>query len=188
MFDFSYIVPFTTTPSESTEIPVISSISLWVLDRVFMCICLLLMRLKLEREPTLSMHYEAQQPFIELSSGEAPTPAGTSMFTMWKTKVKHNWTMGIGHLWVGQLWFNGCGSYGKVNTWHLFMRYNNWRAAIALTILYMYCRGGTDHEIPLSHTYLPSDCQPSPFLHQNIFIPTWGKNSKHCKIIAVQIV
>ena len=178
MFDFSYIVPFTTTPSESTEIPVIFSISLWVLDRVFMCICLLLMRLKLEREPTLSMHYEAQQPSIDLSSGEAPTPAGTSMFTMWKTKVKHNWTMGIGHLWVGQLW----------QSKYMTSVYGNWRPAIALTILYMHCRGGTDHEIPLSHTYLPSDCQPSIFLHQNIFIPTWGKNSKHCKIIAVQIV
>ena len=34
------------------------------------------------------------------SSGGAPTPAGTSVFT------KHNWDMGMGYLWL-----NGCGIY-----------------------------------------------------------------------------
>ena len=42
-----------------------------------------------------------------MSSGGAPTPAGTSVFT------KNNWDMGMGHLslngwgimvWVGHLW------------------------------------------------------------------------------------
>ena len=36
-----------------------------------------------------------------VSSGGAPTPAGTSMFT------KHNWDMGMGYLWL-----NGWGIYG----------------------------------------------------------------------------
>ena len=35
-----------------------------------------------------------------MSSGGAPTPAGTSVFT------KHNWDMGMGYLW-----FNGWGIY-----------------------------------------------------------------------------
>ena len=35
-----------------------------------------------------------------VSSGGAPTPAGTSVFT------KHNWGMGIGYLWL-----NGWGIY-----------------------------------------------------------------------------
>ena len=56
-----------------------------------------------------------------MSSGGAPTPAGTSVFT------KHNWDMGMGYLWlngwgiyhlmggafmaywVGHLWLNGWG-------------------------------------------------------------------------------
>ena len=37
----------------------------------------------------------------KLSSGGAPTPAGTSVFT------KHNWDMGMGYLWL-----NGWGIYG----------------------------------------------------------------------------
>ena len=36
-----------------------------------------------------------------VSSGGAPTPAGTSVFT------KHNWNMGMGYLWL-----NGWGIYG----------------------------------------------------------------------------
>ena len=41
------------------------------------------------------------------SSGGAPTPAGTSVFT------KHNWDMGIGYLWwVGHLSLNGWSIYG----------------------------------------------------------------------------
>ena len=36
----------------------------------------------------------------KLSSGGAPTPAGTSVFT------KHNWDMGMGYLWL-----NGWGIY-----------------------------------------------------------------------------
>ena len=36
-----------------------------------------------------------------VSSGRAPTPAGTSVFT------KHNWDMGMGYLWL-----NGWGIYG----------------------------------------------------------------------------
>ena len=36
----------------------------------------------------------------KLSSGGAPTPAGTSVFT------KHNWDMGMGYLWL-----NGVGIY-----------------------------------------------------------------------------
>ena len=35
-----------------------------------------------------------------VSSGGAPTPAGTSVFT------KHNWNMGMGYLWL-----NGWGIY-----------------------------------------------------------------------------
>ena len=35
-----------------------------------------------------------------VSSGGAPTPAGTSVFT------KHNWDMGMGYLWL-----NGWGVY-----------------------------------------------------------------------------
>ena len=35
-----------------------------------------------------------------MSSGGAPTPAGTSVFT------KHNWDMGMGYLWL-----NGWGIY-----------------------------------------------------------------------------
>ena len=47
-----------------------------------------------------------------MSSWGAPTPAGTSMFTMqklcthMKCKVKHNWDMGMGHLLL-----NGVGIY-----------------------------------------------------------------------------
>ena len=61
-----------------------------------------------------------------VSSGGAPTPAGTSVFT------KHNWDMGMGHLSLngqgiyhlmgGVLWYglgtyglNGLGSYDKVS-------------------------------------------------------------------------
>ena len=41
-----------------------------------------------------------------VSSGGAPTPAGTSMFTMWKIcthmkcELKHNGDMKMGHLWL----------------------------------------------------------------------------------------
>ena len=35
-----------------------------------------------------------------VSSGGAPTPAGTSVFT------KHNWDMGVGYMWL-----NGWGIY-----------------------------------------------------------------------------
>ena len=41
-----------------------------------------------------------------VSSGGAPTLAGTLMFTMWKItthmkcEVRHNWDMGMGHLWL----------------------------------------------------------------------------------------
>ena len=55
-----------------------------------------------------------------MSSGEAPIPAGRSVFT------KHNWDMGMGYLWLngwgiyhlmgGALWFNGWGTYG-LNGW-----------------------------------------------------------------------
>ena len=37
---------------------------------------------------------------VVVSSGGAPTPAGTSVFT------KHNWDMGMGYLWL-----NGWGIY-----------------------------------------------------------------------------
>ena len=50
-----------------------------------------------------------------MSSGGAPTPAGTSVFT------KHNWDMGMGYLWLNgwgiyrlmgeHLWLNGWGIY-----------------------------------------------------------------------------
>ena len=56
-------------------------------------------------------------PVVVVSSGGAPTPGGTSVFT------KHNWDMGMGYLWlngwgiyhsgafmaywVGHLWLNG---------------------------------------------------------------------------------
>ena len=46
-------------------------------------------------------------------SGGAPTPAGTSMLTIWKNcthmkcEVKHNGDMRMGHLWL-----NGWGIYG----------------------------------------------------------------------------
>ena len=39
--------------------------------------------------------------FLVVSSGGAPTPAGTSVFT------KHNWDMGMGYLWL-----NGWGICG----------------------------------------------------------------------------
>ena len=39
-------------------------------------------------------------PIEVVSSGGAPTPAGTSVFT------KHNWDMGMGYLWI-----NGWGIY-----------------------------------------------------------------------------
>ena len=43
-----------------------------------------------------------------VSSGGAPTPAGTSVFT------KHNWDIGMGYLWLngwGHLSLNGWGIY-----------------------------------------------------------------------------
>ena len=50
-----------------------------------------------------------------MSSGGAPTPAGTSVF------IKHNWDMGMGYLWLNgwgiyhvmgeHLWLNGWGIY-----------------------------------------------------------------------------
>ena len=43
---------------------------------------------------------ELQHHSKKLSSGGAPTPAGTSVFT------KHNWDMGMGYLWL-----NGWGIY-----------------------------------------------------------------------------
>ena len=48
-----------------------------------------------------NLHSNASNPFEWLSSGGAPTPAGTSVFT------KHNWDMGMGYLWL-----NGWGIYG----------------------------------------------------------------------------
>ena len=60
-----------------------------------------------------------------VSCGGAPTPAGTSMFTMWKIcthmkcEVKHNGDMGMGHLWLimggAFMAYNGWGSYDKVS-------------------------------------------------------------------------
>ena len=44
-----------------------------------------------------------------VSSGGAPTPAGTSVFT------KHNWDMGMRYLWLngwGHLSLNGWSIYG----------------------------------------------------------------------------
>ena len=43
---------------------------------------------------------QTSQSNQKLSSGGAPTPAGTSVFT------KHNWDMGMGYLWL-----NGWGIY-----------------------------------------------------------------------------
>ena len=43
-----------------------------------------------------------------VSSGESPTPAGTSVFT------KYNWDMGMGYLWFngwGILWLTGLDIY-----------------------------------------------------------------------------
>ena len=54
----------------------------------------------------LLAHFEEHHPIstkqwgVVVSSGGAPTPAGTSVFT------KHNWDMGMGHLWL-----NGWGIY-----------------------------------------------------------------------------
>ena len=51
-------------------------------------------------------YYERQKDAVlvcnreVVSSGGAPTPAGTSVFT------KHNWDMGMGYLWL-----NGWGIY-----------------------------------------------------------------------------
>ena len=53
---------------------------------------------------------------ICVSSGGAPTPAGTSIFTMlkfcthMKCEVRHNWDMGMGHLW-----FSGWDIYDLVS-------------------------------------------------------------------------
>ena len=50
-----------------------------------------------------------------VSSGGAPTLAGTSMFTVWnlcthmKCEVRHNWDMGMEHLWI-----NGWGIYSLI--------------------------------------------------------------------------
>ena len=62
-----------------------------------------------------TLHYN--QEIQKLSSGGAPTPAGTSVFT------KHNWDVGMEYLWlngwvgylwlkwVGHLWLTGVGIY-----------------------------------------------------------------------------
>ena len=48
-----------------------------------------------------SVHcFNCIQLLVVVSSGGAPTPAGTSVFT------KHNWDMGMGYLWL-----NGWGIY-----------------------------------------------------------------------------
>ena len=44
--------------------------------------------------------YQERSVCLVVSSGGAPTPAGTSVFT------KHNWDMGMGYLWL-----NGWGIY-----------------------------------------------------------------------------
>ena len=48
-----------------------------------------------------SWFYRVSEYCEVVSSGGAPTPAGTSVFT------KHNWDMGTGNLWL-----NGWGIYG----------------------------------------------------------------------------
>ena len=45
-------------------------------------------------------YYSDSNFSVVVSSGGAPTPAGTSVFT------KHNWDMGMGYLWL-----NGWGIY-----------------------------------------------------------------------------
>ena len=45
-------------------------------------------------------HLTERKNIVVVSSGGAPTPAGTSVFT------KHNWDMGLGYLWL-----NGWGIY-----------------------------------------------------------------------------
>ena len=64
-------------------------------------------------------------------SGGAPTPAGTSMFTMcthMKCEVKHNGDMGMGHLWLIMggtfMAYNGWDIYGLMGG--AFMAYNGW--------------------------------------------------------------
>ena len=55
-------------------------------------------------ETPAALAFEVAAPLVEwaevVSSGGAPTPAGTSVFT------KHNWDMGMGYLWL-----NGWGIY-----------------------------------------------------------------------------
>ena len=58
-------------------------------------------------------HPRQSSVWICVSNRGAPTPAGTSMFTMWKLcihkvcELRHNWDMGMGHLWL-----NGWGIHG----------------------------------------------------------------------------
>ena len=52
------------------------------------------------RSYTTVLAYFMQSNTGVVSSGGAPTPAGTSVFT------KHNWDMGMGYLWL-----NGWGIY-----------------------------------------------------------------------------
>ena len=84
----------------------------YVCLQTFLAICFTHVQLVFTtRFEMLSVFIAGQE--VVVSSGEAPTPAGTSMFTIWKIcahmkcEVKHNGDMGMGHLWlkwVGQLW------------------------------------------------------------------------------------
>ena len=72
-----------------------------------------------------------KQPVIRVwscvLSGGAPTPAGTSMFTMcthMKCEVKHNGDMGMGHLWL----IMG-GTFMAYNGWDIYRIAGNFREA-----------------------------------------------------------
>jgi len=57
------------------------------------------------------------QAAVVVSSGGAPTPAGTSVFT------KHNWDMGMGYLWLNGWGDLMCGAFVTEWVGHLWPKW-----------------------------------------------------------------
>ena len=112
MFDFrSCLVPLTTTPSESTQIFLLSKqsshVNLLVADEV-------------EREPTLSMHCEVQHAAVHRVVCRVVCQVGEHQHQLARAHQSspcEKQKLNIIGLWEWDIYgINGWDSYGKVNT------------------------------------------------------------------------
>ena len=106
----------------------------------------------------LSVFISGQE--VVVSSGGAPTPAGTSMFTIWKIcthmkcEVKHNRDMGMGHLW-----YNGWGIY-DLSMWLWQWVGQLWQSKLLFCLEIYSKKCWSSGEYPFRSSHDHRFCQP----------------------------